>query len=191
MNTKLKPYVAPVLLVAVLSWMSLGCSTIQTGSDPVVVRAEQTQVIAFDTVDLILKQEYTYRSLLPAESKVIADALRTHFKPANDALKNAIRSYKANRTEEGKANLTTALAVVESMLTDAQKWQANYGAKKSGTDPFSLAMLALGMIQGLITWYQKLRVSMAQTKELTPEQEAELDAKQAEMMKAPHWKIEY
>src|SRR5574343_95674 len=65
-----------------------GCATVAPGSDPYVVRDEQTINIAFDTVDAFLKWERDNRILAPQEVQEFAESLRWR---ATEAFRSAKR----------------------------------------------------------------------------------------------------
>ena len=104
----------------------MGCSTLNTGADPVVVRAEQTSQIAFSLIDRFLKWEYDNRAILPQDVRQSARQMRQHAPEALITLKTLTKAYKKNRTEAGKADLLTALAVVEALQSQAIEILAKY-----------------------------------------------------------------
>lgn len=105
-----------------------GCSTpLQPGSDPIVVRAQQTREIAKQTIDLFLRLEETNADVLwqfNPEIKYVADKLRTNAPPAIRDLTRAIATYKEAKNETNSSAITIGLAVVEQLLGDAQKYLA-------------------------------------------------------------------
>lgn len=118
-----KPPTTTLLLLcaSVPLWFN-GCAQIAPGNDPVVVNAERTAKIAFNTVDGFLEWEYANRAVVPQQVTKAADTLRNDFPPAYATLRNLTRAYKQNRTAENKANLTTTLRVVQTMLDEALKY---------------------------------------------------------------------
>lgn len=107
-----------------------GCKTPNAGQDVAVVRAEQTLSIAFDTFDAFLKMEHQYRKetaeRMPEVHK-FAEWLREPVdgKPRGISIiesANKVKTaYKANRSPESKVTLISALAAVESALSETQK----------------------------------------------------------------------
>jgi hypothetical protein len=125
------------LAVCFALWFQTGCVAPNDGQDNVVVRAEQTLSMAFDTFDAFLKMEHQFREQtkekLPEVHK-FAEWLREPvrvtgtsgtMKPRGIALiesaNNVKNSYKDNRSPESKATLISALAAVESALVETQK----------------------------------------------------------------------
>lgn len=105
-----------------------GCAT-APGSDPVVVRAEQTWRIGFDVVDsfVILEKQGTVPGLKSARVHAFAEKLRAttpsgkpYGRDVFDKLDAAILAYKSNRTAENKATIQTFLALAESLISSAQ-----------------------------------------------------------------------
>jgi len=111
-----------------------GCASVAPGHDPVVVRAEQSLSIAFDTIDTFLKLEHDNQELVKKklpEVHAFAQKLRAKvtvggktqpfgisvIQSATD-VKNA---YKRNRSPENKANLISALASLEAIVRETQQ----------------------------------------------------------------------
>lgn len=115
-------------------WLVTGCASVPEGQDLVVVRAEQSLSIGFDTIDTFLKIEHDNQALIKAkvpEVHAFAEKLRAKvtvggktqpfgisvIQSATD-VKNA---YKRNRTPENKANLISALAALEGIVRETQQ----------------------------------------------------------------------
>lgn len=115
-------------------WVMTGCASVAPGHDPVVVRAEQSLSIAFDTIDTFLKLEHGNQELVKQkvpEVHAFAQKLRAKvtvggktqpfgisvIQSATD-VKNA---YKRNRSPENKANLISALASLEAIVRETQQ----------------------------------------------------------------------
>lgn len=111
-----------------------GCAQLRPGADSLVVRAEQTQQIAFDTFNTFLTLENQnrdlYKQVLP-DVHTAAEWLRAPMvQPDGKTLQRGLSilksfdrvkmAYKYNRTAENKANLTTALATLETTLNEVQ-----------------------------------------------------------------------
>lgn len=126
-------------IIAILSAITIcilcGCATLNPGVDPIEVRAEQTLSVAFATMDTFLKlahqQEARLKTVAPQVLK-FADWLR---EPQPDGLPrgaslvasaNRVRqAYKSNRSADNKASLVTALAIVESAVSETNRQLAN------------------------------------------------------------------
>jgi hypothetical protein len=121
-----------LLLIIPVAFLMAGCATIKSGSDPIVVRAEQSEQVAFATFDTFLKIDNAnrqfFRTSLPAVHQ-FAEWLRTPIgNPPSQRGIAMIESfdkvkvaYKSNRTPDNKANLITALATLEAAIAETQK----------------------------------------------------------------------
>ncbi len=128
-------------LVCLAIALSVACASVAPGNDPVVVRAEQTWRIGFDTVDsfVILERQGTVPGLKgSAAAHSFAEKLRAP-NPEGAKFSNkdqvvpygrwifnkldaAIQTYKANRTPENKATIETYLALAENLIASAQQF---------------------------------------------------------------------
>ena len=118
-----------ILVVVALS----ACATLQTGADPVLVRAEQTLEISFTTIDGLLFVEKYHRAELEKvvpNAHQVAETLRVRAPEALRAATRAIDVYRIHRTPEAKADLATWLAVVQQLAYEAQRILASYGGGK-------------------------------------------------------------
>jgi len=111
-----------VLLVCTLCVLCGSCASVSPGNDPLVVNAERTAKLAFNTVDAFLEWEYINRSLIGQDVTDTADSLREFFPENYATLRNLTKAYKLNRTAENRASLTTALRVVQTALNEALKY---------------------------------------------------------------------
>jgi len=116
------------LALAVLVMAS--CAHLQPDADPVLVRAEQTLVVSFETVDAFLRIEHANQAALEAlvpGSHQLAEQLRVKAPASFRALDAAIAAYRTNRSPENKATVLTWLAVCEQLAHDAQVLLAAWG----------------------------------------------------------------
>jgi hypothetical protein len=114
-----------VISLTVAPVMFSGCTAIAPGNDPVVVEAERVLSSSLDIVDTFVHLEFNQRTELAALSPDIhtyAEVLRKQFSGWLDSAKAMIRTYKANRSPENKANLQTAIAVLNQAALQAQKY---------------------------------------------------------------------
>jgi predicted outer membrane protein len=107
----------PLAILLLCAWGP--CATIQTGNDPVVVRAETTSTSAHDTFDSFLQLEYNNKAYvkenLPEVHK-FAENLRKNRQKWETSLRDSTKAYKQNRDANNKANLDTAIAVLNDAL---------------------------------------------------------------------------
>ena len=117
-----------LLLIPIIALFT-GCVTLDPGADPVAVNAEKTTQVAYDVFNTFVHLEYDHKSDFAQIGKgphQIANQIRLH---GRDWLKTAralTNTYEANRTPENKANLLTSIAVIQSAMTEAQKYIAQY-----------------------------------------------------------------
>lgn len=120
------------LPLALGALMMTGCATVEDGNSVVVVNAERSVKIAAETIDTFLKLEYENQAIYEAISPGIhkfANELRKNAPSYITNVRTLTKAFKANRTEENKANLTTAVAVLEAALREAQTHLANVNGK--------------------------------------------------------------
>lgn len=119
-------------LLAILFTLALitGCATLQPGADPLVVRSQQTEKVAFDTFDTFLKLEHRYadkvKKTVPEVSK-FADWLR---EPVGDSprgiamvksLGKVRKAYAAAKTPDNKAKLGSAVDALAAVLEETKQ----------------------------------------------------------------------
>lgn len=103
------------------------CTSILPNNDPVVVNAERVTAIALDTFDTFLKFEYENRERLEAISKDIhkvAENIRRNGKDWLLTARALTKAYKENRSPEAKFQLMTALAILQSAMSESHKYIA-------------------------------------------------------------------
>lgn len=113
------------LFIVLLAMFLAGCAGVQTGQDPVVVRAEQTTILAFDVLNNFVAWERANELLVGRDVHQFADGVRRQAPGAFTSARAITAIYKANRTPENKANLLTAVAVLEGLMAEAQKYIAS------------------------------------------------------------------
>src|SRR5687768_10196277 len=100
-----------------------GCSAIQEGHDPVVVRSEQASRYAFEIFDTFVTEEERnrvgWRAISPDIEKT-ANRIRRQGRQAVEELVRVTRVYKYNRTPENKANVETWLLTVQELVRLAE-----------------------------------------------------------------------
>lgn len=127
MKFKHFPAIAIFLQLFVLSFFLSGCGSLQPGADPVVVNAERVTAIALDVMDSFLKFEHQNRATLERISPDIhkvAENIRRNGKKWLESARALTVAYKANRSDENKFQLMTAIAVLESAIAESHKYIA-------------------------------------------------------------------
>ena len=122
---------APLLIVALMT----ACGTLQPGADPFIVRAEQTQQVAFDTFDTFVTMDNNNRTLFRTsfpEAHAVAEWLRAPVTRIDgktmqrglsilEDLKAAKALYKAVPNTANKTALAVQLAKTENTLSTVQQ----------------------------------------------------------------------
>ena len=91
-----------------------GCAVIEPGQDAVAVRAEQATTLTFEICNNFLLWERSNEALVGKPVHAFAEDLRRQAPGWFTAARTFTKVYKANRTAENKANLLTAIAVLEA-----------------------------------------------------------------------------
>lgn len=112
---------ALLALVSVLGWspLLLSTCTVSPGSDAVVVNAEKTTAVAVETFDAFFKTEYQNRDMIKEklpQTHEFADTLRVKAPKWIQTARDLTQAYKNNRTPENKANLETAISVLQAAI---------------------------------------------------------------------------
>lgn len=115
--------IATLLMAGALSMSTFGCAPVDAGADPLVVNAERSIQMSFETVDAFLKFDHANRDTLKVTAPdVHAFAEKTRIvAPAlfNEAWA-ALSAYKAVQTPASGDTLDDALSKVESIARTAR-----------------------------------------------------------------------
>lgn len=119
MNRKTAP------LIIVLALFLGACATILPGNDPVLVNAERTTSLAFTTFDAFFalerSQEVYVKDKMPS-AHAFANQLRGNAPKYLATARAETEAYRLNRTEENKASLNTAIAILQTALSQVQAY---------------------------------------------------------------------
>lgn len=115
--------------LALVALVLASCATVEIGNDAVVVNAERDTQLAADTFALVASTEKETRATLVAidyktaiQIKHGVDYIRVNSPKWLASARAITKSYKANRTDQNKANLKTAMATLLSGLNQAQQY---------------------------------------------------------------------
>lgn len=115
------------LPVIVLAMLLGACATILPGNDPVLVNSERVTSLSYTTFDsffaLERQQEAYVKANLP-EVHRFANSLRVHAPKYLASARAATEAYRLNRDEQNKANLQTAIAILQTALSQVQVYTA-------------------------------------------------------------------
>lgn len=196
----------PLLLLPLIS----GCSTVHPGSQTAEVRAEQTLAVSLAALDSFVAFEHRRRVDVPALVRDVAYKVRLEAPKALDSA-NALRlAYKKNRTPQNAADLLTALAVVDAMVSEIRVWAP--AATKSGGISRSLVVddlihearasqtlttqswvalvpVFVDLAREVYRVVNQVREATKQNAEWDMQQEADFAAKLSNLKTALHWKL--
>lgn len=183
------------LMAALLALIGVsGCATVASDQDVLVVRAEQLAAQSFTVCDQFLAWEKANQATAGQSVHEYAEGLRRNGPTLFKTLRSVTRVYKSSRTAENKATLETMLAVVEKLLSEAQSHLLKLGAVKAAAPVMAVApMVVVALLELLMSMFKQVAGMVAEakrTKEWTPAQEAEIDAKMASGFLEAHWEPE-
>ena len=131
-----------LFLLILTAWCHLtGCASLKPGADPLVVRCEQAEQVAFSTfnafVHLVADHEAKVKATVPA-AFTFAEWLRAKTADGTPrglamvtSLGNVRRAYAANRSPENKATVLGALAAVQAAIEESQRHLSTLNAQPS------------------------------------------------------------
>lgn len=129
MNHRLRAVALPLILI-----LAASCATVTSG-DPVVVNAERSVNIAFETIDTFLYIEHNHAAEIAQVSDdvhTVAETLRVNGPEAFRKARRLIDVYKTSRNDQAKADMLTALAFVQALANEVTPYLARYEANKNG-----------------------------------------------------------
>lgn len=133
---------APLAPVAVIGVVGVSCAS-TNGGDAVLINAEKSAEIGLSAIDLYVTIEQDNRAFLKTvspEFEKISHQVQGEGMKAWENLRASTAVYKANRTPDNQANMTTLVAVLKSFQQIAQDYAARAAseiakARKSGQLP--------------------------------------------------------
>lgn len=117
----------PIILVLFL----VSCA-ILSGNDPVLVNAERTTALAFDTFDSFFALERGQEAYVKAHAPAVhtfANTLRRNAPKYLATARAATEAYRTNRDANHKATLQTAITVLQVALNQVQVYTAEINQK--------------------------------------------------------------
>jgi hypothetical protein len=182
------------------------CVTPRQGQT-VEIRAEQVLAVSMSALDSFVAFEHRRRSDVPPLVRDVAARVRLNAPRALDSA-NALRlAYKGNRSEDNRAGLLTALAVVESLVAEIRVWVPATTASGPGASPVAdlirearasqtvtaqswvaLVPVFVDLAREIYTVVNRTREAVKQDAEWTLAEEADFAVKLAALKTAEHWK---
>lgn len=92
--------------------MLAGCASLAPDADPIVVRAEQSISISYETANGFVEWEEANRASVSEDVTDAADTLRADFPAAHRAALDALAAYKADRSAYAKDRLLQWLSTL-------------------------------------------------------------------------------
>lgn len=122
----------PVIII--LAMLLGACATILPGNDPVLVNAERTTSVAYTTFDsffaLERQQEVYVKANLPEVHK-FANSLRANAPRYLAIARATTEAYRLNRDENNKATLNTAIAILQTAISQVQVYTSQITSKET------------------------------------------------------------
>ena len=104
-----------VVLVAVLALV--GCTTVAPGSDPIVVRTEQTLKISSAIYDSGMTWCEGHAALLSPAMLTLANQIRVDFPPAYRATDSALQVYKSTKAGDPLGQVAELERLIHELMT--------------------------------------------------------------------------
>jgi len=194
------------ILAALTLCLLAACVTPRQGQT-VEIRAEQVLAVSLSALDSFTAFEHRRRSDVPALVRDVAYRVRLEAPKALDSA-NALRlAYKGNRNAENQAGLLTALAVVESLVSEIRVWVPATTASGIGASPVAdliresrasqtvtaqswvaLVPVFVDLAREVFAVVNRTREAVKQGAEWTLAEEADFAVKLAALKTAEHWR---
>jgi hypothetical protein len=191
----------------ILLVLAIGCLMPKLGSQVAEVRAEQTLSVSLAALDSFVAFEHRRRADVPPLVRDVAARVRLNAPRALDSA-NALRlAYKGNRSEDNRAGLLTALAVVESLVSEIRVWAPATTASGPGASPVAdliresrasqtvtaqswvaLVPVFVDLAREVFAVVNRTREAVKQDAEWTLAEEADFAVKLAALKTAEHWR---
>ena len=196
-------------IFAILCLLTLsGCVTPRPGNQTVEIRAEQVLAVSAAALDSFVAFEFRRRSDVPPLVRDVARRVRLEAPKALDSA-NALRlAYKGNRSAANEAGLLTALAMVETLVSEIRVWNpatSAIGPGNSAVDQLRreaaasrtvtaqswtvLVPVFIDLAREIYAVVNRTREAAKQDREWSLAEEADFAAKLSEFKTAQHWKL--
>jgi hypothetical protein len=197
---------ALALALLPLAFLLGGCATPRQGQT-VEIRAEQVLAVSASALDSFVAFEHRRRSDVPQLVRDVAYRVRLEAPKALDSA-NALRlAYKGNRNAANEAGLLTALAMVETLVSEIRVWVPVTSASGPGASPVvdlirearasqtvtteswvALVPVFVDLAREIYAVVNRTREAVKQDAEWTLAEEADFAVKLAALKTAEHWK---
>jgi hypothetical protein len=194
------------ILAALTLCLLAACATVRPGNQSAEVRAEQTLSVSLAALDSFVAFEHRRRADVPPLVRDVAARVRLNAPRALDSA-NALRlAYKGNRNAQNQAGLLTALAVVESLVSEIRVWVPATTASGIGASPVAdlirearasqtvtaqswvaLVPVFVDLAREVFAVVNRTREAVKQEAEWTLAEEADFAVKLSALKTAEHW----
>jgi len=194
------------ILAALTLCLLTACATPRQGQT-VEIRAEQVLAVSLSALDSFVAFEHRRRADVPPLVRDVAARVRLNAPRALDSA-NALRlAYKGNRSEDNRAGLLTALAVVESLVAEIRVWVPTTSASGPAASPVAdliresrasqtvaaqswvaLVPVFVDLAREIYAVVNRTREAVKQEAEWTLAEEADFAVKLAALKTAEHWR---
>jgi hypothetical protein len=196
------------ILAALTLCLLTACATVRPGNQSAEVRAEQTLSVSLAALDSFVAFEHRRRADVPPLVRDAAARVRLNAPKALDSA-NALRlAYKGNRSEDNRAGLLTALAVVESLVAEIRVWvpattaggpvaspvadlirEARASKTVTAQSWVALVPVFVDLAREVFAVVNRTREAVKQDAEWTLAEEADFAVKIAALKTDEHWRL--
>jgi hypothetical protein len=195
------------ILAALTLCLLTACATVRPGNQTVEIRAEQVLAVSLSALDSFVAFEHRRRADVPPLVRDVAYRVRLEAPKALDSA-NALRlAYKGNRSAANEAGLLTALAMVETLVSEIRVWVPATTASGPGASPVAdliresrtsqtvtaqswaaLVPVFVDLAREVFAVVNRTREAVKQDAEWTLAEEADFAVKIAALKTAEHWR---
>lgn len=196
-------------ILAALCLLTLSaCVTPRPGNQTSEIRAEQVLSVSAAAMDSFVAFEFRRRADVPPLVRDVAQRVRREALKSLDSA-NALRiAYKSNRSAVNEANLFTALAIVDSLVSEIRVWipatsasgpdnravdrlirEADASKTVTAQSWTVLVPVFIDLAREIYAVVNRTREAARQDREWDLQAEADFAAKLAGLKTAPHWRL--
>ena len=120
------------LILLPLLFALASCVSILPGNDPILVNAEKTTQIAYDAFDSFFALERAQEAYVKANAPAVhkfANSLRVNAPKWLATARATTEAYRLNRSVTNKANLNTAIAILNTAMSQVTVYAAQINQK--------------------------------------------------------------
>ena len=196
------------ILAAICLLTLSGCVTPRPGNQTIEIRAEQVLAVSAAALDSFVAFEYRRSADVPPLVRDVARRVRLEAPKALDSA-NALRlAYKSNRSAANEAGLLTALAMVETLVSEIRVWVPATSASGHGNSAVDqlrreaaasrtvtaqswavLVPVFIDLAREIYAVVNRTREAAKQSEEWNLQQESDFAARLSTFKTAEHWRL--